>query len=134
MHDFQDQMNRVFRSFGMDDAGWRGLALAHPALNVWEDADHVFVEAELPGMKLEDIEIYVTGGNTLSVKGDRKQPNTEGTWHRQERGFGSFARVITLPVNVEADKVEAKFSLGLLTITLPKAAVSKPRKIAVKTQ
>jgi HSP20 family protein len=130
MHEFQNQMNRIF---GSDDNGWRGLAVAYPALNVWEDADHVYAEAELPGLKLEDLEIYVTGGNTLSVKGERKQPATEGAWHRQERGFGSFARVITLPVNVDADKVEAKLSHGLLTITLPKAAVAKARKITVKT-
>jgi HSP20 family protein len=133
MNRFQDEMNRAFRSLGLDDEGWRGLAVAYPALNVWEDSDHVYAEAELPGMELDDLEIYVTGGNTLTIKGQRKQPVADGTWHRQERGFGTFARVVTLPVDVDADQVEAKFAQGLLTITMPKTPTAKPKKIAVKT-
>jgi len=84
-------------------------------------------------MELGDLEIYVTGGNQLTIKGERKQPKFENaTWHRQERGFGEFARVLTLPFPVNADKVQAEFSHGVLKITMPKSEEAKPRKIKVK--
>src|SRR5262245_55487684 len=87
----QNEFNQLFDSFGLGDRGWSSLAAAFPALNVWEDEGNLFVEAELPGMALEDLEIYVTGGDQLTIKGERKQPQVQkGTWHRQERAFGSF--------------------------------------------
>jgi HSP20 family protein len=132
---FQQEMNRLFDSFGLGEGSWPAFAVAYPAVNVWEDGENVYAEAELPGMGLEDVEIYVTGGNQLTIKGERKQPAADkGTWHRQERGFGSFARVISFPVDVDADKVEARFCNGVLTITMPKSETAKPRKITVKTE
>ena len=110
-----------------------GLAGGYPAFNVWEDADKVFVEAELPGLDLKDLEIYVTAGNHLTLKGERK-PNVpeKGLWHRQERGFGKFSRSLTLPFNVDADKVDARFENGVLLVALPKHESARPRKITVK--
>jgi|SRR5579875_1334744 HSP20 family protein len=132
---FQEEMNRLFDSFGLRDGSWPTFAVAYPAVNVWEDDEHVYAEAELPGMELDDLEIYVTGGNQLTIKGERKQPAVnQGVWHRQERGFGSFSRLISLPVDVDADKVEARLCNGVLTITMPKSETAKPRKIAVKTE
>jgi HSP20 family protein len=132
---FQSEMNRLFDSFGLGDGGWSGLAPAYPAVNVWQDGENVYCEAELPGMEMSDLEIYVTGGNQLTIKGERKQPTlANGAWHRQERGFGSFTRTLTLPVDVDANKVEARFAHGVLTITMPKGEAVKPRKIAVKTE
>ena len=91
LRQFQKEMNRLFGSNGLEEGGRLGLALAYPAVNVWEDGEAVYAEAELPGMNLDDLEIYVTG-NQLAIKGERKQPPVEkGYWHRQERGFGSFA-------------------------------------------
>jgi HSP20 family protein len=133
MADFQREMNQLFQSYGLGRAGWPRLAAAYPGLNVWEEGDTVYAEAELPGMDLGDLEIYVTGGTQLTLKGQRKQPAFEkGVWHRQERGFGSFTRVITLPVDVDADKVEAKLRNGVLTIAMPKSEAARPRKITVK--
>jgi HSP20 family protein len=87
----------------------------------------------LPGMDLKDLEIYVTGGNQLTIKGERRQPTLEkGVWHRQERGYGSFARVLTLPFQVDPDKVEAKFENGVLRVSLAKHESAKPRKIPIK--
>ena len=107
---------------------------AYPLLNLWEDDENLYVEAELPGLKLEDLEIYVTGGNQLSIKGQRDEPKAEnGTWHRQERGFGPFSRVVELPHEVDHDQVTAEFQNGVLTITLPKRAESKPRRIQIKS-
>jgi HSP20 family protein len=133
MNRLQREMNRLFDSYGLTGDGFPGLAVSYPALNIWHDEKAVYAEAELPGMELNDLEIYVTGGNQLTIKGERKQPQFEkGTWHRQERGFGAFTRVVNLPVDVDADKVTASLANGILTITLPKSETAKPRKITVK--
>jgi HSP20 family protein len=123
------------RYFGRNGGnGSRQLAAAtFPALNLWEDNDNLFVEAELPGLELYDLEIYVNGDNQLTIKGERKRPAVEGgTWHRQERGYGTFSRLIELPQEVNADRVTAEFKNGILTITLPKREEIKPRRIQVK--
>jgi HSP20 family protein len=128
----QEQMNRVFDSFGLGDGGQSGLT-AYPALNVWQDADRVYAEAELPGLSLQELEIYVTGGNQLAIKGERNLPALQGgVWHRQECGYGPFLRVLPLPVDVDANKVEARLSNGILTITMPKSEMARPKKIPVK--
>lgn len=129
----QNEMNRLFESFGWN--GGRGTAaVAYPPLNVWEEGDAVYAEAELPGAELSDLEIYVSRGNQLTVKGERKPPQIEqGTWHRQERGFGTFSRVVPLPADVDAEKVVAEFANGVLTVKMPKSERAKPRKIAVKS-
>jgi HSP20 family protein len=133
MNRLQGAMNRLLGEPNGDEDRQRRLGGAYPALDVWEDESTLFVEAELPGMELGDLEILITGGNQLSLRGERKQPQAEqGTWHRQERGFGQFSRVVNLPLNVDADRVEAKLQHGVLTIELPKSADAKPRRIAVK--
>lgn len=134
MNRLQTEMDRLFGRFGLEDGG-RRLAPAYPAFNLWQDADNLYVEAELPGMELSDLEMYVSGGNQLSLKGKREAPSVEkGAWHRQERGYGSFTRAITLPQEVDADKVEAELHLGVLCIKLPKNEASKPRRIEVKAE
>lgn len=138
MNRLQREVNRIFRDFGVDlfePTAWPRLRAGFPPLNVWEDDDALYVEAELPGMSLDDIEIYVTRDNQLTIRGERKAPEIEkGTWHRRERMFGSFTRVITLPVEVDADKVEATLHNGLLRIRLPKAETARARKIPVKAE
>jgi HSP20 family protein len=105
----------------------------YPPLNLWEDDNNLYVEAELPELELTDLEIFVNGDNQLSIKGERKQPEREnGTWHRQERGHGSFSRAGELPQYVDSDKVTAEFKHGVLTITLPKRKEAKARRIEVK--
>jgi HSP20 family protein len=132
MNRLQTEMNRLFDRFGTDNGG-RRVAPTYPAMNLWQDADNLYVEAELPGMELSDLEIYVSGGNQLSLKGKREAPSMEtGAWHRQERGYGSFTRAITLPHDVDAEKVEAQFNHGVLCVTLPKSEGTKPRRIEVK--
>lgn len=126
----QDEMNRVFRRRGLND---RDAAPAHPALNLWHDGDCLYVESELPGLKLGDLEIVVTAGNQLSIKGRREPASGDNAvWHRQERGYGSFARMVQLPIEVDADKVQATLKNGVLLLKLPKHSETKPRKIEVK--
>jgi HSP20 family protein len=129
MQQFQNEMNRLF------DRWNGGTPAGFPAVNVWEDGEHVRVEAELPGLDLKDLEIYVTGGDQLTVKGERK-PNVpgKGVWHRQERGFGTFTRTLTLPFPVDPDKVDARLENGVLRIELAKHASARPRKIQVKAE
>jgi HSP20 family protein len=131
MNRLQDEMNRVFDRWGTGRVGTaRGV---FPAFNLWEDDGSIYVEAELPGLELADVEIYVTGSDQLNVTGERKEPDHEkGAWHRQERGHGKFSRTIELPHDVDAEKVTAEFKHGVLTITLPKQEEVKPRRIEVK--
>jgi HSP20 family protein len=132
MDRFRTEMNDLFSRIHPSEA-WRSLAFAYPPVNVWEDEQNLFAEAELPGMAMDKIEIYVTEGNQLTIQGERTPVEVKnGVWHRQERTFGKFSRVIALPVAVDAIKVEARFENGVLRLTLPKSEAAKPRKIAVK--
>ncbi len=102
-----------------------------PALNVWETGDAVYAEAEVPGLKAEDLDISVVGGD-LTIHGRRGETQKEGVaYHRQERGVGEFNRVLRLPIEVDADKVEATLKDGVLTIKMPKAESAKPKKIKI---
>lgn len=139
--EMQSEMNRLRgemdRLFGRSNGGSRQLLspTEYPALNLWEDDESLFVEAELPGMNLEDLEIFVTGGNQLTISGERKEPASDGvSWHRRERGYGRFTRVIELPVLVNEERVEADFKRGALTIKLPKHEEAKPRRITVNAE
>lgn len=137
MVDVQAEVNRLRDEMDRLFGRWTGRRFplaptTYPLMNVWEDDENLFVEAELPGMELGDLEIYVHG-DQLAVKGDRKEPGDDkGPWHRRERGHGKFARVLELPLAVDEDKVEAAFKNGVLTITLPKRAEAKPRRIEVR--
>ena len=134
LQQFQGEMNRLFDRWGGPGTAGAGYA-AFPALNVWEEDDHVLVEAELPGLDLKDLDIYVTGNNQLTLKGQRKPVAPEkGVCHRQERGFGTFTRTLTLPFAVNADNVDARFENGVLRLKLAKHESAKPRKIQVKSE
>jgi len=135
MRRLQREMDRFFGPRGGGVQTWPELALSYPAVNVWEDDDFVYAEAELPGLKLENLEITVTGDNQLTLKGKREPVAPEKVeWHRQERGFGSFERVLPLPIEVDASKVEARLENGVLTIKMAKSLAAKPRKIQVKAE
>ncbi len=129
MQRFQNEVNQLFNRAGVAQTQAAGF----PLLNLWADDDHVYVEAELPGMTQDQLEIYVHDGNQLTISGERKPCEVaNATWHRQERGFGKFSRTVTLPVLVETDKVEAKLEQGVLLLKLPKSPAAKPRRINVK--
>lgn len=130
LQQLQSEMNRLFDRWGTDGAG---QPAAFPAANIWEDHEALHVEMELPGLDLKNLEIYVTGDNQLAIKGERRPTLPEkAVVHRQERGFGSFTRVLTLPTPVDADKVEARLENGILSVRMAKHEAAKPRKIPVK--
>jgi HSP20 family protein len=123
------------RFSGEMDRWLEKVGVAAPALNVWEDADAFHVEAEVPGLTQDQLQVAVTQKTQLLIQGEQKpQEPLEGRWHRRERGQGRFQRLVELPAPVDADKVEAKLENGILFLTLPKAEEAKPRRIAVKAE
>jgi HSP20 family protein len=127
------EMDRLLDHWGVDFP--RGAVGAFPPVNVFEDADSFRVEAELPGLTQEQLQVSVTNRNHLTLQGERlAEENTKGRWHRRERGFGRFQRVLKLPTPVDADRIEAKFDNGVLSVVLPKAEEAKPRRITVKAE
>ena len=105
-----------------------------PLMNVTEDKNNYYVRAELPGFKADELDISVTG-DTLSISGERKLPveDEKAQYHRQEREAGKFSRIVSLPAQVDTDKVEAHCADGVLTVVLPKTEAAKPKQITVKT-
>lgn len=125
------EVERLFGDFSRQTplAGWVP-GTQYPAVNVWETDQELFVEAEVPGVKESDLEIFVVG-EELTIKGRRSSAPEGTSFHRQERGVGPFTRVVRLPVEVDADKVDARLREGVLEIRLPKAPTARPRKIQV---
>jgi HSP20 family protein len=105
-----------------------------PKVDVYEDRDKITVQAELPGMKKEEIELSVHN-NVLTISGERKQEQErkEGETYRSERYVGRFQRSVTLPQPVDAAKVDARYKDGILTVTCPKTEEAKRRQIEIKT-
>lgn len=128
----QRDMNRLFSGFmGRGVSPFRGDV--YPAVNVSEDADNLYVRAELPGMLPEEIDISVEG-DTVTLRGERKLQTAENVnYHRREREAGRFRRIFTLPTRVNPEAVVASFKNGVLKITLPKAEEVKPKQIPIKS-
>jgi HSP20 family protein len=129
MNELQKEFGQVFERL---PAAEREVAIL-PPINMWEDAKNVYLEVELPGFKSEDLEIHITPDNHLTITGNRsiEQVKDETAWHRRERMYGRFSRVVTLPVTVDEGKIDAKFQHGVLSMTLPKSQAAQPRRIAV---
>ena len=104
-----------------------------PAIDVYEDKDNLVVRAELPGLKKEDIDISLHDG-VLTLSGERKQDQThaDAETYRAERFVGRFQRSLTLHAPVNADKVRASYTDGVLTVTLPKTEAAKPKQITIQ--
>jgi len=128
----RQQMERLFSRLA-DRPLPRSQAGVFPAINLTEDKDKYYVRAELPGVKPEGLDIQATA-NGLSIAGERKiQAEEDGVkYHRRERESGSFARMISLPGEIDSAKVDASLSNGILTVIVPKAEIAKPRQITVK--
>ncbi len=113
-------------------ARWVGATGVFPSVNLTEDAEHYYVRAELPGMKATDLDIQVTG-RSLAIAGERTihSEGDEVRYHRKERESGRFSRIVTLPGDIDPDKVEATMTNGLLTVAIAKSEAAKPKQIAV---
>jgi HSP20 family protein len=130
----QDQMDRLFaQALGLHGQWQTASARAWaPALDISEGKNAYLVTVELPGVKLDDLEITLEDG-LLTIQGERHVANdsSEEQFHRLERSSGAFRRSITLPAHVEADAVEASMEDGVLRILVPKAEGAKAKRIQV---
>jgi HSP20 family protein len=124
---FQDSINRLFSEDGVRTRPWA------PAVDILETENELILKADVPGVELKDIDIQLENG-TLTVKGERKLEKEEKNkgFHRMERSYGSFVRIFTVPDTVDAEHVKAAYEAGVLTITLPKKEIAKPKAIKVQ--
>lgn len=112
-----------------------GASRGFPVLDIHEDENQLVLKAELPGMKKEDIQISLHDG-VLTLAGERKSEHTEETAsvYRSERVLGQFQRSVTLPYQVDADKITATYTDGILTVSLPKSPEAKAKQIPISIQ
>lgn len=107
-----------------------------PAVDVVENENALVFKADVPEIKPDDIEVSFENG-TLTLKGKRefeKQESGQGGYHRIERNYGSFTRAFTLPDTVDPDKLAADYKNGVLTVTIAKKEVAKPKAVKVNVQ
>ena len=126
-----ETMRRMLeQTFGFGGAQGDQGAIWIPSVDIEEEDDAYVVEAELPGVKREDVNLEIVG-NELSITGEIKERERKGIVRRQTRRVGRFAYRVTLPEHVGADKVNAKLDNGILTVRVPKAERAQRRKIEV---
>jgi HSP20 family protein len=135
LRSLQDEVNRVFSSSfgrGSNESGMMRGAW-NPSVDIFENKDQIVLEAELPGLKPEDVNISIEN-NVLTIHGERKfEKKDEGdNFHRVERSYGSFTRSFTLPPTVSSENVDASFDNGILRLALAKREEAKPRRIEIK--
>lgn len=126
MDRLQREMNRMMGTFAPRGTG------NFPPLNMWANEEHVLLTAELPGVDLESLDISVVG-DTITLAGRREldAAGDETRYHRHERWHGNFTRTMQLPFRIDAEKVDAKYSKGVLQVSLPRAEEDRPRRIQI---
>ena len=128
----REAMSQLFEDSVIRPGVARSTQSFVPALDLSETEDSFLVEAAVPGLKPEDVEITVEN-NVLTIKGETRQAkeDKQRSFHRIERRFGSFQRTIALPNTVKPDAIKASLEHGVLRLEIPKAEEVKPRKISV---
>lgn len=122
----QSEMNRLFSGFST------ATAREFPPINIWLGEDSVVVTAELPGVTRQDVNLNLQE-DVLTLAGRRQpSPQQEVNWQRRERTYGSFSRAVQLPFRVDPDKVQARFTDGVLEIELQRLEADRPRKIEIR--
>jgi HSP20 family protein len=126
----QRDLDRIFRNPSLD-FGLAGPSV-FPPVNVFTDKDGVIIRAEVPGIKVEDLNLEIEGGR-FKLSGERKFETREGGgYHRRERRGGKFSRMLRLPDDLDTQAATAELRDGILTVRIPKAAAARPRQIEVK--
>ena len=133
----QREMNQLFDTLVAPRlAVARGLlGRTFPPVNIYDDGAALTLECELPGIDQEHLELYIAG-DTMTLKGERPECQCEANakMHICERGSGTFNRAVTLPVAVDGEKAEARFTHGVLRVTVPKSPQVMPKQVKVKTE
>ena len=130
----REAMDRLFDDAFTRPIGASAVSLV-PALDLYETRDEVVASINLPGMKSDDVQISVTG-DMLTLRGEVKpsEDQKDVTYHILERKAGIFERTVSLPTDIQADKAKADFENGVLTITMPKSEIAKPKTITIKSK
>lgn len=128
--------NRMFRDFDDMFEDFAGPMMQDgfaPAVDVYEEGNNVIVEAPLPGIEAEDVEISIEN-DVLSIQGksEKKTEVDDKNYYRKEVRYGSFHRAIALPYSVDGDKAEAKYDNGVLKVSVPKAEQVKKKMIKIQ--
>src|SRR2546421_1512161 len=113
----------------------RGARPWSPSVDIYETENELVLKADLPDVKLDDIEVRVEN-QTLTLKGERKFEEDQSVrgYHRIERSYGTFTRSFSVPATVDPDKVAAEFKNGVLTVKLPKKEAAKPRQVKIEVK
>ena len=141
--DFEREFNKMFNSlenrYGISkskdvDTEYEN-AVWMPLTDIYENKDNFSLKIDLPGIKKEDVKISFANGK-LNISGERLQEEEtkDATSHRIERSYGKYFRSFNLPELIQADKINAEFNNGQLTITIPKAEEAKPKEIEIKVK
>lgn len=122
-----DFLDRDFFSSGLGLSGW------NPQIDVVEKDKEIIVKADIPGLDEKDLNVELTD-RTLTISGSREESKENKTenYHRTERSYGSFSRTVALPDTIDADKINAEYKKGVLTVSIPKTKESSAKKITVK--
>ena len=132
MDELRRRMYRAWNDYDVEGDDTPSARAIWPRLNVFDADASIVIKADVPGMSEQSLELALNA-DSLSIAGERNNQAPEGySAHRQERDTVKFARTLTLPCKVEADKVNASVKDGVLTITLPKAADARPRQIPIQ--
>ena len=123
-------LDQMLERFASQPAGTRPWG---PAVDIVENDKELVLSADLPGVKLEDVDVKIEDG-TLTLAGSRKFENEDNKngYHRIERSYGEFHRAFALPDSVDATQVAAAFDNGVLKVTLPKKEIAQPRTVKVE--
>lgn len=136
MLSLREAMNQLLEESVVTASPARGSAgaVAMP-LDMYETPDALVARTSMPGVRPDDIDITVTG-NQLTIRGEIREhaAGEQARYHQREHRHGSFARSLTLPVEVQPDKVEATFEHGILTLTMPKAERMRPKQIKINAR
>jgi len=124
MRRLHNEVNRAFTPTGTFAGGF-------PAVNMWQGPESAALTAELPGVDPADLEISVKN-DVVTITGERKPyVGDDADWHRRERAYGRFSRVIQLPYRVDPDRVEARMTDGVLQIELRRPEADRPRRVQI---
>ncbi|MBV6519375.1 MAG: hypothetical protein DCC43_11280 [Candidatus Brocadia sp.] len=129
----QKEMSDLLDILSSAPQGEGYAAMEFPPIIVSLNEESVFVRAELPGVRIGDLDIQVVD-DVLTIKGERRPaaPAAKATYLRRERNYGTFARSIMLPEKVDVEKVAASYKNGVLLVTLPRASEAKPRQVVIQ--
>ena len=132
-HPFED-LYRLQREMNRMVQGWQPRQeVTFPPVNLYDDGVNFHLRSEVAGLDSEKLDLTVAG-DVLTVKGERRVEEHQGSYHRRERDWQKFNRSLTLPDTIDVEQVRASYKDGVLEVTLPRAVEAQPRKVAIETR